>query len=191
MYRALLIVITGPPATGKTYLGKLLSKQYSLPYFSKDAFKEMMFDNAEEINWETSRFFSTTSFETLTIISRELLTYQISHIIGANFKPQLHAPYLQGIKQEFDPDILQVQLQCQGEVLVDRFRQRAASGAMHPGHQGLRFFERLTETLKKGKTEPFEVDSEIVYIDTTNLEWVDYTSLYERIDEKLSKHQSL
>lgn len=190
MHRALLIVITGPPATGKTYLGKLLSKQYSLPYFSKDDFKEMMFDRAGEIDWETSRFFSTTSFETLKIISRELLTYQISHIIEANFKPQIHAPYLQAIKQEFNPDILQVQLQCQGEVLVDRFRQRAASGAMHPGHQGLRFFARLKETLKKGKTEPFEVDSEIVYIDTTNLEWVDYTSLYERIDEKLSKHQS-
>jgi adenylate kinase family enzyme len=40
MHRALLIVITGPPATGKTYLGKLLSEQYSLPHFSKDSFKD-------------------------------------------------------------------------------------------------------------------------------------------------------
>jgi hypothetical protein len=59
------------------------------------------------------------------------------------------------------------------------------------GCHGLRFFDRLKETLKKGKTEPFEVDSEIVYIDTTNLERVDYTALYERIDEKLSRHKIL
>ena len=185
MNRTLLVVITGPPATGKTCLGKLLARKYFLPYFSKDIFKEMMFDRAGDIDWEASRFYSKTSIDTLNIITKELLSNQVSHIVEAIFKTESHTPYLQALKNEFAFDLVQVQLKCEGQVLTRRFKERATSGELHPGHQGLRFFEHLKHTLAKGEYEPFEIDSEIIYVDTTDLSKVDYDFLFKTIESKM------
>jgi adenylate kinase family enzyme len=39
-----LVVVTGPPAAGKTTIGRELSSQLRLPLISKDTIKEALFD---------------------------------------------------------------------------------------------------------------------------------------------------
>jgi len=38
MASPVLVVVAGPPATGKTYCGRLLAQRYALSCFGKDAF---------------------------------------------------------------------------------------------------------------------------------------------------------
>jgi 2-phosphoglycerate kinase len=44
MHRPLLVIITGPPAAGKTTLGRQLAGALSLPFIHKDGIKEILFD---------------------------------------------------------------------------------------------------------------------------------------------------
>ena len=39
-----LIIISGPEATGKSYIGKELAKRLSYKYLSKDIIRESLFD---------------------------------------------------------------------------------------------------------------------------------------------------
>jgi deoxyadenosine/deoxycytidine kinase len=181
-----LIAIAGPPATGKSYLAQLLGKKYELPYFGKDTFKEMMFDEYGQLpDWQTSRFFSHTSIETLKIISRRLVRCGIAHIVEANFKPQSDSLYLQELQRDFDVDIVQVQMQCDGDILTQRFLARAESGEMHPGHQGLQFFDNIKDVLAQGALEPLQVPSQVIAIDTTDLHGIDYSPVFAAVEKRL------
>lgn len=166
MNRPLLVIISGLPATGKTHLGRTLSDTYDLPYFYKDLFKEMMFDYTDNLDWQTSRWYSQTSVASLFLVCRELLQRHIPHILEANFKPA-HTEQFQAIAKQFNPDIVQIQCYCDGRVLTERFKQRAESGEMHPGHRGIEFLPYLRDTLMRGWSAPITIESEIIAIDTT------------------------
>lgn len=181
-----LVAIAGPPATGKSHLARLLGEKYQLPYFGKDTFKEIMFDEyAQLADWPTSRFFSRTSIETLKIISRRLASCGISHIVEANFNPPSDSRYLQKLQQDFDADILQIQMKCDGYILTKRFLSRAKSGEMHPGHQGLQFFDHIKDVLAKGELPPLQVPSPVISVDTTDLQQVDYSPVFAALEKRL------
>ena len=44
----LVVIITGPPASGKSMLGRELARRLALPLLSKDLFKEVLFD---QLGW--------------------------------------------------------------------------------------------------------------------------------------------
>ncbi len=185
MNRPLLVIISGLPATGKSHLGRWLSNQYDLPYFYKDLFKEMMFDQTDNLDWQTSRWCSQTSVASLFLVGRELLQRRIPHILEANFKPT-HAEQFQAIAKQFNPDVVQIQCYCDGRVLIERFKQRAESGEMHPGHRGMEFFPYLRDTLIRGQSEPIPIESEFIAIDTTDFNNVDYRPAFQAIEKRLA-----
>jgi len=45
MPKPLLIIISGPPGTGKTTLGKRMANELHLPFVNKDSIKELLFDH--------------------------------------------------------------------------------------------------------------------------------------------------
>lgn len=187
----LLILISGPPASGKTTLAAKLASRYKLPLFAKDTFKEMMYDNAAELpSLAMSRFMGKCSIDTLQILSRQLLAHNISHILEANFDATLFAPVLRAIAEETPFRCIQVQMTCDGAVLTERFRNRAASGGVHPGHQALQYFDVMREVLAKGRGEVFDIPSEVVWVDTTEASTVDYTPVFAVIDAALTPSTS-
>lgn len=186
MNRPLLVIISGLPATGKSYLGRTLSDKYELPYFYKDLFKEMMFDYTDALDWQTSRWYSQTSVASLFLVCRELLQCGISHILEANFKP-IHSEEFQSLAKQFNPDIVQIQCHCDGQTLTERFKQRAESGEMHPGHRGIEFLPYLRDTLMRGRSKPIAIESELIAIDTTDLNNIDYRPVFQAIEKRLSR----
>lgn len=182
----LLVIVSGPPAVGKTTLACLLAKRYGLPLFAKDAFKEMMYDNMQALpSLEESRFLGKCSIDTLQLITRELLGYGISHIIEANFDSELFSPVLQAIAQECSFACVQIQMECDGATLAARFRSRAALGIIHPGHQGLTYMERMLPALMQGKGSDINIPSMIIRIDTTNEKGIHYQPVFTVLDALL------
>lgn len=179
----LLVLVSGPPASGKTTLATILAERYTLPLFAKDTFKEMMYDNAEELpSLARSRFMGKCSIDTLQIITRQLLAHNISHILEANFDATLFTPVLRAVAQHTPFGCVQVQMRCEGNILTERFIHRAATGGVHPGHQALQYIAMLRETLAKGRGEIYDIPSDVVWIDTTDLTRVDYTPVFTTIE---------
>jgi len=178
----LLVIISGFPATGKTYLAQELSKKYKLPLFYKDAFKEMMYDNFGRLpEREESWFMGKCSNQTLEIVSKELLSKGISHIIESNFSPEIMNPYLKELRKNLEFKCLQIHLTCDKDVLLDRFMKRSQSQNIHPGHQGMRFIEEVKENMGKIQGVPFDIDSERVVLDTTSLKDLKYDLVFDAL----------
>lgn len=179
----LLVLVSGPPASGKTTLAAILAKRYALPLFAKDTFKEMMYNNAGELpSLAVSRMMGKCSIDTLQIISRQLLAHTISHILEANFDATLFTPVLRSLAQDTPFRCVQIQMRCDGVILTERFIHRAATGGIHPGHQALQYIDVLRETLAKGKGDICDIPSDLVWIDTTDLTRVDYTPAFRAIE---------
>ncbi len=63
-----IIIISGPEATGKSAIGRELSKLLSFQYVSKDMIKESLFDSVPNNTWDYKWFENKAKdifFETL------------------------------------------------------------------------------------------------------------------------------
>ena len=67
MTKNLVIIISGPPCTGKTTVGKRLAETFNLPFINKDEIKELLF---ERLGW-SDRSWS----KLLSLVSYDLLFY--------------------------------------------------------------------------------------------------------------------
>lgn len=50
--KSTLILVSGPPASGKSYLARLFAERLTLPLYSRDAIKETLFDT---LGWSEKR----------------------------------------------------------------------------------------------------------------------------------------
>ncbi len=71
MSKTSLIIILGPPGTGKTTLGKRIAKDLNLPFVHKDGIKELLFD---KLGW-SDRVWSRKVGIAITFTSYEAYTY--------------------------------------------------------------------------------------------------------------------
>ena len=69
-----LILIQGVPATGKTTLGKQIAASLGVPFFSRDTYKELLFDvlGAGDGTVEWSRKLGASIFEVLYLTHEAL-----------------------------------------------------------------------------------------------------------------------
>jgi cytidylate kinase len=182
MPQTLLVIITGPACTGKTTLGNRLSSECDLPFFYKDGFKEMMYDvvmersGVEGITLDMTRMLGKMSIHCLNIVIEAMLARGRSLIVEANFDSALYTPFVLELQQKHEFHLVQVQLKCDGAILLQRFIQREQMDR-HPGHQGLTYLEATKPTLLSGEQAPLQVAGDLLVFDTTDIADVDYQPL--------------
>jgi hypothetical protein len=59
----LVLIVSGPPASGKTTIGRPLARALALPFLSKDLFKEILFDSLASSDREWSRRIGLASMQ--------------------------------------------------------------------------------------------------------------------------------
>ena len=123
-----LIIISGPPGTGKTTLGKHIARELNLPFVHKDGIKELLFDKFGWSDRAWSRKVGIASYAVLYYFVEAQLSAGRSCIVESNFNAAYDTEQFLALKAKYDFEPLQICCMADGEVLFQRFKKRAASG---------------------------------------------------------------
>jgi glucokinase len=118
-----LVLVNGPPASGKTTLAVPLATVLGLPLIGKDLIKEALFDTLGSGDRAWSRRLGQASYEVLYAVVGALP----AAVLDANLGPEA-APRLQAL----GADLIEVFCRCPGDEVERRFAARAPD--RHPGH---------------------------------------------------------
>lgn len=107
-----LILVTSPPACGKTYISKKLAENLRhVVYLDKDTLiglSNIIFDVAGEERNRSSRFFEehirNAEYEVILALAMEALQYDDIVLINAPFSREIRDPhYMDGLKERLKP----------------------------------------------------------------------------------------
>lgn len=181
MPKVFLIIILGPPGSGKTTLGKRIAKDLNLPFIHKDGIKELLFDKLGWSDRAWSRKVGIASYAMLYYFIETQLSAGRSCIVESNFNAAYDTDQFLALKAKYDFEPLQICCMADGEVLFQRFKERAESGDRHPGHVETLNLEEFKSVLLRGRDEAMDIGGTVVEVDTTDFEKVDYEGLVEGI----------
>jgi predicted kinase len=175
----LLVIVSGPPASGKTTIGERLAGEIRLPLLTKDGIKELLADSLAVEGLEWSKKLGAASFELLFDLAKRLLTAGTSVIIEGNFDPEQSTDRFAAIVRDSGADVVQVICRADADELVERYKRRDASGKRHAIHvDGDRVSnEALQAQLRRDSAPPLKVEGHVIEIDTTDGETVDVSKL--------------
>jgi predicted kinase len=166
----LLIVVTGPPAAGKTTIARELATRLRLPLIAKDTIKEALFDRLGTGDLAWSQRLGEATYLAMLRIAEETVQAGASLVLEANFIRGGEAK-LAGLQARF------VQLHCSApfEVLIERYGSRDR----HPGHVDSERIEALREAVETGRHNPLDLPGATIRIDTSRP--VDLDDLARRV----------
>jgi predicted kinase len=186
----LLIVVNGPPAAGKTTLAEHLERALRLPHFSKDRFKERLYEIEESERWhallaerEFSARLGANSIAMMLEAAESVLASGGSVIVEANLRPELAGPELAAIEERTGCRLLQVLVTAETTTLLERYVERQRSEERHFGHLLPGFDESALADSLPWPT--LDID-DTIEVDTTDLERLDYAPLLRQVRARLS-----
>ena len=176
-----LIVVSGPPCAGKTTLARRIAQEFRLPLVAKDDIKESLFDSLGWQDREWSKKLGRATFDLLFYFAEMQLAARRSLVVEANFAAEFHNERFRELqaKHKFIP--LQIVCHADPETLAQRFRVRWESGARHRGHVDNEIDTQELDTILKRNVAPLDIGGEVIEIDTTDFDKVDYTGLLAKI----------
>ncbi|GAB3440003.1 AAA family ATPase [Actinophytocola sediminis] len=183
---ATVIIVTGPPATGKSTLARELAVHMRLPVFGKDRVKETLFDT---LGW-SDRAWS----QQLGAAAIAVLYAQLADTLGAGASCIAESTFRRGqASQDFhrvlaDTGANAVQLQCvtDGPTLLRRFTDRAAS-ERHPGHRDEHNIAEFRAELLAGRYEPLDIPGPVLTVDTTDFQNLPLTDLIAQLTAQMTR----
>jgi predicted kinase len=153
-----LVVVTGPPASGKTTVARAVADALGWPLLTKDALKETLFDELGVADRAWSSKIGGAAMSLLYLLLDVELRAGRSVIVEANFSAARANAEFAAL-----PPFRPVQVYCHGDPdeLVARFRARRGR---HPGHrdddaQALADAERA---IRDGRAAPLDLDGPLV-----------------------------
>ena len=184
---AFLVIISGPPCSGKTTLGRRLAQEFGLPLVSRDEIKETLFDTLGWSDREWSQRLGRASHELLYKFVEKMLDARASCIIESNFDPAYANQRFLALKKKYRFDSLEVRCIAEGQVLFERFISRAETGARHPGHVEQLQAEEQKSILLAGRLEPLNIGGTRIEVDTTDFKTIDYDRISNTLNAELAK----
>ena len=149
-----MVLVTGPPAAGKTTLAGPLAAALGLPLIGKDLIKEALFDALGTGDRAWSRRLGAASFEVLYAVASTLPAVVLDANLGPEAGPRLRAP---------DADLIEVFCRCPPEEVERRFAARAPR--RHPGHVDHQLAPEVKAALAGG-IDPLRLGGPVLEVDS-------------------------
>jgi predicted kinase len=172
-----LVLVTGPPASGKTTLAQPLAHHLGLPLLGKDTIKEALFDTLGTGDRAWSRRLGAASYAVLLALAGELP----AAVLDANFYPEHGPALLQACQRP-----IEVFCRCPAAEVERRFTRRAP--ARHPGHVDHVLDARLKAVLDGG-VGPLGLGGPVLEVDTGGP--VEVTAVARWVKQQSEWHTSL
>ena len=185
MTKPLAIIVTGPPATGKTTIGRQIANTLGLPFINKDGIKELLFDTLGWSDVEWSKRLGAASYAILYHLIEAELAAGASFVVESNFHPAYDNERLTALRARYDFVPFQVLCIADGDILYERFKARSESGDRHPGHRDEMRHGEFEEILKRGRHDPLEIGGETFELDMTDLDAVDFDGVLAAVRSHL------
>ena len=190
MRKPVLVLVSGPPCSGKSHLARRIASAFGLPCLAKDDIKETLFDSlgSDDVGW--SRKLSAASISVLFRLAGVLLEAGQDILLEANFRRDLAPQDLRRIMPVGGVDIVQVYLWAEPDELIRRFRARWENGERHPGHQDNLLLDQTERSIRDDTYRALDIDGVTVTVDTTDLELIDEVPAFEAVRTALDRRRS-
>lgn len=181
-----IVIITGHPGTGKTSIGKGLSKEIDIPLISKDELKDRIFNTLGYSDKEWSLKVSAAAHRIMDYVVDEELRSGHSLILESNFKTEIDSERFAKLKDKYGCKLIQILVTADGSVIFKRFIDKMHGPERNPGH-----VEAIDEeAIRLGFLEPYpplDIGGEVIKIDTTDFKKVDVQKIATELEKVLSK----
>jgi glucokinase len=171
-----LVIVCGPPASGKTTLAGTIGRHLRLPVISKDLVKESLADHVG-----SDPNLGAAAFAVQFAIARELLESGAGLVLeGAFFRNQEEIADIAALG-----DTVVVNVDCELEELERRYVER--HGERHSAHRGLEALPDLRERVRKGEYGVPDLGRPTLRVDTTDGSKPPETEILDWIREQLER----
>ena len=182
-----LIVVTGPPASGKTSAARTLAERLQIPFLPKDTFKERLYESFGS-DEELEERIEAAALAILFSVVESQLAAGVTIVAESNFDAKFDTARLEELASEHDAQILQVHVGGETEALVAKFAQRAASGKRHPGHgDEPEDADEVRAKIEAGFWDPLPLPGTLIRADMED----DEDEIADRVRRQLERPESL